>query len=72
MTQVLAKRHILKSVTWRIIATLTTILLAWIFTKDTTIALKFGAAEVLIKMALYFFHERIWYKYSKFGLKFKK
>jgi uncharacterized membrane protein len=69
MTKVSKKRHFVKSITWRIIATLTTILLAWIFTKDTSIALKFGAVEVIIKMGLYYFHERIWYKYSHFGVK---
>lgn len=63
------KRHIFKTITWRIIATGTTILLAWLFTKDVSVALTFGAVEVVIKMLLYFFHERAWYKYSKFGIK---
>jgi len=64
-----AKRHIAKSITWRVIATLTTILLAWLFTNDIDIALKFGAVEVIIKLIAYYFHERMWYKWIKFGVK---
>ena len=71
MTKVLPKRHLAKAITWRIIATLTTILLAWLLTGDTTIALKFGAIEVILKMVLYYAHERAWYKYSHFGVKDK-
>ena len=66
------KRHLFKTVTWRIIATLTTIILAWLFTGDTTLALKFGAVEVVLKMVLYFFHERALYKWTDFGVKHKK
>jgi uncharacterized membrane protein len=28
-----------------------------------------GGVEVITKMLLYFLHERIWYKWIKFGLK---
>ena len=63
------KRHIFKTITWRLIATGTTILLAWLFTKDISLAMKFGAVEVILKMLLYFSHERIWYKYFRFGIK---
>jgi len=72
MTKVLPRRHLVKSITWRIIATLTTILLAWLLTGDTTIALKFGAIEVILKIVMYYVHERVWYKYSHFGVKNKK
>jgi uncharacterized membrane protein len=30
--------------------------------------LAIGGVEVITKMVLYFFHERIWYKFSKFGI----
>lgn len=69
MTKVLSKRHLAKTITWRITATLITILIAWILTGDTTIVLKFGALEVIIKMIFYYVHERVWYKYFKFGVK---
>jgi len=58
------KRHILKTITWRIIATISTILIVWIFTGDLELSLGAGAVEVIIKMILYYLHERMWYKYD--------
>ncbi len=63
------KRHIAKTVSWRIIGTLDTILLSWLITGNWKIGLTIGGVEVITKMVLYFFHERAWYKLSKFGLK---
>lgn len=63
------KRHILKTVTWRIVGTIDTIILSWLITGNLTIGLAIGGVEVLTKMLLYFLHERVWYKYIKFGLK---
>ncbi len=56
------RRHILKTFTWRIIATLTTTLIAWVVTGDPIIGLKVGSIEFVLKMVLYYFHEKIWYK----------
>jgi len=56
------KRHIAKSITWRIIGTLDTILLAWLITGDPLTGLKIGFAEVITKMVLYYLHERVWFK----------
>ncbi len=56
------KRHILKTFTWRIIATLTTTMIAWIVTGDPMIGIKVGSIEFVIKMVLYYFHEKIWHK----------
>jgi uncharacterized membrane protein len=61
------KRHIVKTITWRFIGTLDTMLLAWIVTGDPLTGLKIGFAEVITKMILYYFHERTWYKIN-FGL----
>jgi uncharacterized membrane protein len=66
------KRHIAKTITWRIIGTIDTIILSWIITGELKMGLTIGGVEVITKMILYFFHERIWYKYSKFGLKNEK
>jgi len=62
------KRHIAKTVSWRIIGTLDTMLLSSIITGSWTLGLTIGGVEVLTKMLLYFLHERAWYKFSKFGL----
>jgi len=59
-------RSIVKTISWRVLATLTTITLVYIFIGDTTIAFTVGGIEVFLKMLVYFFHERIWDK-LKFG-----
>ena len=61
------KRHIIKTITWRIIGTLDTILLSWLISGNPLMGLKIGMAEVVTKMALYYFHERVWYRVN-FGL----
>ncbi|MFC4722870.1 DUF2061 domain-containing protein [Geojedonia litorea] len=65
------KRHIIKTITWRILGTIDTIILAWIISGDPMIGLKIGLVEVLTKMLLYYFHERIWYKFD-YGLDQRK
>lgn len=61
------KRHLLKTITWRIVGTIDTMLLAWLITGNPMTGFKIGMAEVVTKMLLYFFHEKAWHK-SKFGL----
>ena len=53
-------RSIVKSISWRIIGTLDTIIISWIITGTLTMAFSIGLVELVTKMALYFFHERIW------------
>ncbi|MEZ4796962.1 MAG: DUF2061 domain-containing protein [Flavobacteriaceae bacterium] len=65
------KRHIAKTFTWRLIGTLDTMLLAWLISGDPLTGLKIGFAEVISKMLLYYFHERVWYKIN-FGLAHRK
>lgn len=61
------KRHLAKTVTWRLVGTVDTMFLAWIISGDPLIGLKVGFAEVLTKMLLYYLHERAWYRIN-FGL----
>ena len=63
------KRHLAKTISWRVIGTLDTFLLSWVITGSWKIGATIGGVEVVTKMVLYFLHERVWYKYSKFGLK---
>jgi uncharacterized membrane protein len=63
------KRHIAKTVSWRVIGTIDTMILSGVITGSWITGLTIGAVEVVTKMVLYFLHERVWYKYSKFGLK---
>ena len=62
------KRHIAKTISWRIVGTLDTILLSWWISGDPLVGLSIGGAEVVTKMVLYYVHERAWYK-SNFGIK---
>jgi uncharacterized membrane protein len=62
-------RHIFKTITWRIVGTIDTIVLSWIITGDFKLGLKIGGVEVITKMVLYYLHERVWYKYIKLGRK---
>ena len=62
------KRHIAKTITWRVVGTIDTILLSWIISGDPKIGLTIGVIEFATKMFLYYVHERLWYK-SKFGIK---
>lgn len=65
--KVSVKRHLAKTISWRIIGTLDTITLGWIITGDLKLGFQIGGVEVISKMGLYFIHERVWYKTS-FGL----
>jgi uncharacterized membrane protein len=64
----LVKRHIAKSISYRLIGTLTTIIL----TVSAGLPLKWagmvGIGELILKPVIYFLHERVWYKWIKFGL----
>ena len=55
------KRHIAKAITWRIIGTIDTTLLSWFISGDPMIGLKVGFSEVVTKLVLYYFHERLWF-----------
>lgn len=63
------KRHLAKTITWRLLATTDTFLIAWLITGEIHWATGIASIEVLTKMILYYWHERIWYNYSKFGIK---
>lgn len=61
------KRHLFKTVTWRIVGSIDTFLLAWIITGSPFSGFKISVAEVITKMILYYIHEEVWYKVD-FGL----
>lgn len=64
---VLPKRHLAKAITWRIIASLTTFLIGWIVTGNMEFGMTIGGADVVIKIGLYYFHERAWY-HTQYGI----
>ena len=61
------KRHLAKTITWRIIGTIDTVLIGWAVTGDPWIGVQVGGVEMVTKMALYYFHERAWFRYGMLG-----
>lgn len=55
-----AYRSLLKTVSWRTIGTIDTVLISWLVTGTLGFALTIGGVELFTKMILYFFHERMW------------
>lgn len=53
-------RSIVKSISWRVVGTIDTVLISWLITGEIRTAFSIGAIELVTKMVLYFFHERIW------------
>ncbi len=56
------KRTLVKTITWRIIALTATIVVVYIYSGDAKGSLVIGFSANLIKMFLYYIHERIWNK----------
>lgn len=53
-------KSIMKSVSWRIVGTIDTMVISYFITGHVTVALSIGSVEVLTKTILYYFHERVW------------
>jgi uncharacterized membrane protein len=60
----LSKRHIVKTISWRFVGTLDTLLLSWLISGDIYVGFKISFVEVLTKMILYYLHERFWFNSS--------
>ena len=69
MKEVSHKRHLAKAVTWRIVASITTAAIAWFFGLPMEAVGAVFVADLIIKFVMYYAHERVWYKYVKFGVK---
>jgi len=63
------KRHIVKTISYRIVSTTIGFLTMWSVTGSIKWGAAFGVAELLWKPIQYYIHERIWYRYIKYGLK---
>lgn len=55
-------RSVLKGFTWRLVATLTTFGISWIITGKVDLAISISAIEVVLKIGLFYLHERAWIK----------
>jgi uncharacterized membrane protein len=63
------KRHILKTISYRVISTLIGFVIMYIVSGSIQVGATFSIVELLYKPLQYYIHERIWYKYIKYGLK---
>jgi len=63
------KRHIAKTISYRILSTLIGFLLMWLISGSIKVGAAFGAAELIYKPIQYYIHETVWYKWIKYGLK---
>lgn len=53
-------RSIVKAFSWRFVSTCTTFAIVYIVTGELSLATSIAGVEVVIKMILYYFHERVW------------
>jgi len=58
-------RHILKTATYRLLGTLTTVIVAYSMGASIALSSILGVGDLLIKPFIYFIHERLWYKFGK-------
>ena len=54
------KRSIVKTISWRVVGTLATVVISYMITGTLALAFSIGGIELVSKMVLYFFHERAW------------
>jgi uncharacterized membrane protein len=66
------KRHIAKTISYRIISTGVGFVIVWSVSGSLKFGTAFSAVELILKPIIYYLHERGWYKYIKFGLKDSK
>jgi uncharacterized membrane protein len=62
-------KSLMKSVSWRIVGTVDTMIISYIITGKITVALSIGSVEVFSKTILYYFHERLWSHIHKIKVK---
>lgn len=63
------KRHLLKTISYRVVSTGIGFITMWLATGSIKLGVAFGVAELVWKPIQYYIHERIWYKYIKYGVK---
>jgi len=64
-----AKRHLLKTISYRVVSSSIGFVLFYATTRNFKFSASFTVAEFLYKPLVYFLHERFFYKYVKYGLK---
>ena len=66
--KVTKSRHIAKTISYRLISTAIGFITMWMISGSVKIGAAFGFAELLWKPIQYYIHERVWYKWIKYGI----
>jgi adenylylsulfate kinase len=56
------QRSIVKGISWRVVATTTTIAIVYFFFDRLDLAIAAGMIETVLKVGLYWLHEKVWFK----------
>lgn len=56
------KVPILKTITYRILGSLTSMVIAYATTKDFAVGVAIGSADLILKPIIYYIHELLWQK----------
>lgn len=70
--KVTRSRHIAKTASYRVISTAIGFIAMWILTGSVKVGAAFSIMELVWKPIQYYLHERVWYKWIKFGLEKSK
>ena len=60
----ISKRHIAKSLTWRFIGTIDTLVFVWLITGDLSDGINISGITIFTKLIWYYMHERLWFNSS--------
>jgi uncharacterized membrane protein len=60
----ISKRHIAKSLSWRLIGSLDTLVFAWLVTGSFSEGLNVSLLTTFTKLIWYYIHEQLWFKSS--------
>ena len=66
--KVTKSRHIAKTISYRLISTAIGFITMWVVSGSVKVGAAFGIAELLWKPIQYYIHERVWYKWIKYGV----
>lgn len=64
-----AKRHLAKTISYRVVSSGIGFLIVWLSTGSIKYGVTLSIAELVYKPLQYYIHERVWYKWIKYGLK---
>ena len=61
------KMSVIKAVTWRVLATLITLMVAYAITREAVLSVSVGIGDSVLKIIAYYSHERLWNRIERAG-----